>query len=222
MKQFVTSPDDLPNDATLSTTSTGLLRAAQLKSEDAWQQLVLRYSRSVYRWARRSGLQPADAANIMQDTLRSVAEHITQFRPGKDGGTFRGWLRRICQNKVRDYYRAAKKSPDRPSGGDIARVFLDSLAADEEISRSEPLAPPASFDKQAVERVRAAVSSRDWTIFWRVVVDGQGAAEVAKDFGVTANTVRIVKTRMLRKLRQELRVAPKQLDDSAPVRIDTD
>ena len=180
------------------------MRAAQGNSEDAWRELVLRYSRSVYRWARRSGLQPADAANVMQDTLRSVAQHLSQFEPGKNGGTFRGWLRRICQNKVRDFFRNLQKSPDKPSGGDVGRLMLDGLAQEEENTRSEPLASPRALDPQCVERVRASVSERDWSIFWRVVVDGHVTADVAKDFGVSPNTVRIVKTRLLRRLRNEL------------------
>ena len=52
-----------------------------------------------------------------------------------------------------------------------------------------------------IEQVRADVSERDWKFFWRVAVDGQSAADVGREFGVTANTVRLVKMRMLRRLR---------------------
>ena len=52
-----------------------------------------------------------------------------------------------------------------------------------------------------IEQVRANVSERDWKFFWRVAVDGQSAADVGREFGVTANTVRLVKMRMLRRLR---------------------
>jgi DNA-directed RNA polymerase specialized sigma24 family protein len=41
-------------------------------------------------------------------------------------------------------------------------------------------------------------------LFWRVSVDGQSAVDVGREFGVTANTVRIVKMRVLRRLRAEV------------------
>ena len=55
-----------------------------------------------------------------------------------------------------------------------------------------------------IGRVREKVSERDWRFFWRVVVDGQSAVEVGEEFGVTANAVRLVKMRTLRRLQKEL------------------
>ena len=52
--------------------------------------------------------------------------------------------------------------------------------------------------------MRNLVSQRDWQLFWRVVVDGQSAVEVGDEFGVTANTVRIVKVRVLKLLREQV------------------
>jgi hypothetical protein len=56
--------------------------------------------------------------------------------------------------------------------------------------------------KEVVERVRAEFSDRDWRFFWRVVVDGQSAVEVGEEYGVSANAVRLVKMRILRRMRQ--------------------
>ena len=41
-------------------------------------------------------------------------------------------------------------------------------------------------------------------MFWRMTVDGQATAEVARDFGVSASAVRLAKSRVLRRLREEL------------------
>ena len=63
-------------------------------------------------------------------------------------------------------------------------------------------------DSEWLARVRGEFSERDWRFFWRLVVDGQTAVEVAAEFGVTPNAVRLVKMRVLRRLREELNVTP--------------
>ena len=198
-----------PFDADYSATSTELLRQAQADDQTAWQQLVELYSRRMYRWCRRAGLQPADASNTVQEALQAVARKLGDFHRNQPGDTFRGWLRRITDNKIRDHFRKQGKTPDLAAGGPDSQQVLTYLANENEhapINNDTSLAatpsPHSSQLLAAIERVRADVSERDWKFFWRVAVDGQSAADVGREFGVTANTVRLVKMRMLRKLRQ--------------------
>ncbi|MCA9260877.1 MAG: sigma-70 family RNA polymerase sigma factor, partial [Planctomycetales bacterium] len=66
-----------------------------------------------------------------------------------------------------------------------------------------------------IASIKSQVSPRDWRLFWRTAVDGQTAPEVGLEFGVTANTVRLVKMRVLRKLRLALSThSPAQSGDS--------
>ena len=66
-----------------------------------------------------------------------------------------------------------------------------------------------------VASVRNEFSDRDWRFFWRVVVDGQSAVEVGHEFDVTANTVRLVKMRILRRLREEFAQRSESTQDSS-------
>ena len=198
-----------PFDADYSATSTELLRQAQADDQTAWQQLVELYSRRMYRWCRRAGLQPADASNTVQEALQAVARKLGDFHRNQPEDTFRGWLRRITDNKIRDHFRKQGKTPDLAAGGPDSQQVLTYLANENEhapINNDTSLAatpsPHSSQLLAVIERVRADVSERDWKFFWRVAVDGQSAADVGREFGVTANTVRLVKMRMLRKLRQ--------------------
>src|SRR5213075_829282 len=58
----------------------------------AWQEFANLYGPVVYGFARKRGLQDADAADLMQDVLRSVssAMHRLEYDPVR--GAFRGWL----------------------------------------------------------------------------------------------------------------------------------
>jgi len=203
-----------PAGAEPSATSTTLLRQAQANDQDAWQQLVRLYSRRMYRWCRRAGLQPADAGNVVQESLQAVARKLGDFRRDRPGDTFRGWLRRITDNKIHDHFRRQGRSLDLATGGTDGQQQLVNLADDPpahnkhfdeqatwDTSIVAPLSPQTKELQETIEKIRGEVSDRDWKFFWRVVVDGQSAAEVGREFGVTANTVRLVKMRMLRKLR---------------------
>ena len=200
-----------PFDADYSATSTELLRQAQADDQTAWEQLVELYSRRMYRWCRRAGLQPADASNTVQEALQAVARKLGDFHRNRPGDTFRGWLRRITDNKIRDHFRKKGKTPDLATGGPDSQQMLTYLANDKEhapISNDTSLAAKPSLQStqllDVIEQVRADASERDWKFFWRVAVDGQSAADVGREFGVTANTVRLVKMRMLRRLRKHM------------------
>jgi RNA polymerase sigma-70 factor (ECF subfamily) len=204
-------------EGSASRTSTSLLQRAQTNEGDAWHVLVNTYSRRVYRWCRRAGLQPADSANVVQEVLRAVARKLPEFRRERAGDTFRGWLWRITQNKLHDFHRAQRRQSDRAAGGtDAHRRILqvqdpDGTAAPTSNSQANSANASSSLSvwgQQLVAQVRAEFSDRDWRFFWRVVVDGQSAVEVGEEFGVTANAVRLVKMRILRRLREAVAVGP--------------
>ena len=205
-----------PSEADLSVTSTDLLRQAKANSQTAWEQLVTRYSRRIYRWCRRSGLQPTDAADVTQEVLHAVARKLGDFHRDRPGDTFRGWLRRITSNKVNDHYRKQNKTTDKASGGVNQVEFL---AAPQEPSGTwntslvtSDASIVSSFKSQRIQTViksvRANVSDRDWKLFWRIAVDGQPAADAAKELGITANAARLVKMRVLKRLKNGLADQP--------------
>lgn len=199
-----------------SKTSSTLIRNAKAQNPDAWRDLVYLYSRRIYRWCRRAGLQPADAGNVVQEVLRSVARKLPDFRHDQASHSFRGWLRRITTNKITDHFRSAGKQPVQPRGGtDAHRRLLDlpSVEVQEPTWATSQSHSQPQLDPQKLAKVRERVSPRDWKMFWRVVVDGQSAVEVGEEFDVTANTVRIVKMRVLRKLKAEFQPAPETAEN---------
>lgn len=222
MKRHDVNPSDgALTGAEPSVTSTTLLRQARANDQGAWEQLVDQYSRRMYRWCRRAGLQPADAGNVVQESLQAVARKLGDFRRDRPGDTFRGWLRRITDNKIRDHFRRQGRSLDAATGGTDGQQRLANLTQEDDYNQAAhnqaandqatwdtslvaPHSPHTEELHNTINEIRNEVSERDWKFFWRVVVDGQSAAEVGREFGVTANTVRLVKMRLLRKLRGRL------------------
>ena len=57
---------------------------------------------------------------------------------------------------------------------------------------------------RGLELIRDQFAERTWGAFWRVVVDGRAAADVADEMGLSVNSVYLAKSRVLRRLREEL------------------
>jgi RNA polymerase sigma-70 factor, ECF subfamily len=62
--------------------------------------------------------------------------------------------------------------------------------------------------RRAMEQVRAEFEPRSWQAFWRSAVDGIATSVVAEELGVTAASVRQSRSRILRRLRQQLGDCP--------------
>ena len=61
----------------------------------------------IYGFARKRGLQDADAADLMQEVLRSVSTAAQRLDYDPNRGSFRGWLFTVTRNKVYNFCRAA-------------------------------------------------------------------------------------------------------------------
>ena len=148
--------------------------------------------------------------------LHAVARKLGDFHRDRPGDTFRGWLRRITNNKVNDHYRKQNKTADKASGGVNQVEFL--AAPQEQLGTwntslvASDVSIVSSFKNQRIQtvikRVRSNISERDWKLFWRIAVDGQPAADAAKELGITANAARLVKMRVLKRLKNGLADQP--------------
>src|SRR6187431_487398 len=66
----------------------------------AWAEFVKLYGPVIYGFARKRGLQDADAADLMQEVLRSVSSAAQRLDYDRARGTFRGWLFTVTRNKI--------------------------------------------------------------------------------------------------------------------------
>ncbi|MGC4004795.1 MAG: sigma-70 family RNA polymerase sigma factor [Pirellulales bacterium] len=101
-----------------SRTSTSLLRGVKAGEQVAWRDLVNVYSGRVFRWAKKAGLNDADAADLLQATFAKVFRALPEFRRDREGDTFGGWLRRIATHAIIDARRKSlRDAAGKPSGG---------------------------------------------------------------------------------------------------------
>jgi RNA polymerase sigma-70 factor, ECF subfamily len=186
-------------------TSASMLQQAAAGDSDGWQRLVTTYGPVIYAWSRRAGLRPEDAADIVQEVLRGVARNLAGFRKNRPGDTFRGWLRRITQRRIVDFRR--RQRPELAAAGGStaqARLAQEIDPVTEDASRDGIGGVIRERDRLAISQVQAEFSRRNWQIFWRTIIDERDTADVAEEFGVSANVVRLAKSRILKRLREVL------------------
>jgi RNA polymerase sigma-70 factor (ECF subfamily) len=187
-----------------SATSRSLLARVQADDAQAWERLVNLYAPLVFHWCRARGLQEQDSADVLQEVFRAVVTHVAGFRKEQAGDTFRGWLRRITQNKLHDHFRRR----GRDIGGVGGSSAQERLAQVPQRQTNEELVPDEEGERllfgRAFELIRAEFEEHTWAAFWRTAVEGQTTKDVAADLGMSAGAVRVAKCRVLRRLREEL------------------
>lgn len=178
---------------------------AQSRQAGAWEKLVELYGPLVYHWCRQCRLADADTADIFQEVFQAVALHLARFRRDQEGDTFRGWLRTITGNKIRDHFRNQQHQPVATGGSEIHQQLMqvpdpllpDDDPSEEDVKRRQLL--------QALEWIAGDFEERTWQAFWKVQIEGQDTAAVAGELQMTPAAVRKAKYRVLERLREELK-----------------
>jgi RNA polymerase sigma-70 factor (ECF subfamily) len=184
-------------------TSTSLLDRARGGDDESWRRLTRLYSALVYHWCRLRGLQSHDAADVVQEVFRSVATHLHTFEPQTPGASFRKWLRTITENKIRDHWRRAQRQPQATGGSDAAALMAEQPQEATTEAPSDDESEMRHVLRQAMELVRSDVEPQTWQAFWQTAVEGRPAADVAAELGLSPTTVRVARSRVRSRLRQE-------------------
>ncbi len=192
--------DDTPTSGTL------LMRLRELDDREAWNEFVERYTPRIYGWCRRYRLQESDAADVTQEVLGKLVKVIRSFEYDPRRGSFRGWLKTVTNNAVRDFM-ADLSGPDRGSGdtriGEVLAAIQDPGAISELTAALEEEAERTLL-REAEERVRLRVQPHTWDAYRLLATEGLSAAEVAVRLSMPVAEVYVAKSRVVKSLREEV------------------
>jgi RNA polymerase sigma-70 factor (ECF subfamily) len=183
----------------MHTTSPTLLeRLRQPAEQDAWGRFVQLYTPLLYTWTRHFGLNEADAADLVQEVFTILVQKLPEFRyePGKG---FRHWLRTITVNKWRDHLRRRAVIPT------AGLAALDEMAAPEDSGAFGEAEYRQHLVRRALQLMQSEFSPKTWRACWEHVAAGRPAAEVAAELGISVGSVYVAKSRVMSRLRQELK-----------------
>jgi RNA polymerase sigma-70 factor (ECF subfamily) len=184
-----------------TSTSSRLIAGLRDCDGDAWRLMAALYAPLVHRWVVRTGLRQEDAADIVQEVFTVVFRRVASFRKEQPGDSFRGWLRGITQNIVRNHVRRVAGRP-QAAGGSEAQRQLQQAPAD--LSSSGLDDGYGAVCRRALNLIQAEFEHTTWQAFWLVAVEGQSSSAVAEGLGITLNAVYLAKSRVARRLREVL------------------
>lgn len=194
-----------PADSLLATRRSLVDRLVNLEDRRRWQEFFERYWKLIYGVARRSGLNDAEAQDVVQETVITVAKNITKYE--RSAGSFKNWLLHITRWRIADQFR--KRAP-----ADVARRDRDASARD--TATIERL--PDSVDVAAVwqeewehhvldaalHRLKRRLDPQHYQIFDCAVLKEWPPAKVARELGVNIAQVYLVKHRAASMLKKEV------------------
>ena len=192
------------SEISMAETSLTLLERLQRDPDPpAWQRLLDIYAPLIARWLARTPLQAADHDDLVQEVLKIVVQKLPDFQRRREG-SFRAWLRVVTANCLKGHWRSEKYRPIATGDSD----FLKKLHELEDPQSALAQAWDVEHDRHVVRRLLELIAPQfepsTVMAFRRVVLDGQKAAQVAADLGMSINAVFLAKSKILRTLRQEM------------------
>jgi RNA polymerase sigma-70 factor (ECF subfamily) len=189
-----------------------LSRLQDREDQDSWKDFFDIYWRLIYSFAIKSGLTDAEAQDVVQETVISVAKDIEKFKRDRTLGTFKGWLRNLTRWRIADQLRKRTRSVLAGNNISTPSANPDETAgpvnADLEAIWEKDW--QANLLEAAMERVKPRVKEEHYQMFDLNVVRQWPAGKVAQTLGVNIGRVYLAKHRVMALIKKEIRVLEKQ------------
>jgi RNA polymerase sigma-70 factor (ECF subfamily) len=178
-----------------STPVTLLERLRTSLDDEAWRRFVNLYTPLLYAWAQRLGCPFADLPDLVQEILVLLVEKMPGFTydPAR---SFRSWLRTVAHNRWRNLRRGQRQPVELASDADFAEPNPPDPFWETDYRRH--------LSSRALTLMQAEFEPKTWQACLECVVQGKSAQAVARELGLTPGAVYVAKSRVLRRLRQEL------------------
>ncbi len=189
----------------LPTRRSLLERLKRWDDQESWRAFFDSYGGLLYRTALKAGLNDAEAQDVVQDTIITVAKKIETFTYDPAEDSFKGWLLYLTRKRIAMEYRKRHRSPSAATVSD-AGAELDQIPDSAGISFETLWEEEWSRAKweEAIAKVKGQVGSKQFQMFHLYAVKERPALEVAKALGVPVAQVYLAKHRIAALVKKEL------------------
>jgi len=189
----------------IPTRTTLLQRLKDWQDHGGWQDFFDTYWNLIYGVARKGGLDPAEAEDVVQETMISVAKHMPGFKYDPSIGSFKGWLLTMTRWRMTDQLR--KRGLRVPDGNSVLDEIADERAADMPGSELEKLWDAEwenNLLRAALAKARRRLDPKQYQIFDFYVNKDWPPEKIAKTFAVPVGQVYLAKHRVSESIRDEV------------------
>lgn len=165
----------------------------------AWEQFVEIYRPVIYRAACSRGLQHADALDLVQIVLISVAGSIGRWAKANPDTKFRHWLLRVTRNATLNAIQRSRVM-DGLGSSVTANLMEPSPKQDAECEHLLDLEYQRQLFLRAAEMVQVDVHPETWKAFELTAIDGMANEQAARELGKSLGTIYAARSRVMKRL----------------------
>ena len=204
------------SDEVIPTRQTLLSRLKDWDDQESWREFFNTYWKLIFGVAVRAGLTEAEAQDVVQETILSVAKTMPNFKydPGKC--SFKTWLQHLTRKRIADQFRkrnpadaADKRHAEESAAVEALDRAEDGLACDLEAIWAEEW--QNNLLDAALDKVKVRVNPRQYQMFFLYVVKKLPLREVTRTLEVSAGQVYLAKHRISMLVRAEVRNLERKL-----------
>lgn len=181
-----------------------LVRIRDENDAESWSHFVEAYAPAIYSFLQQQGLQDADAADLTQDVMASVATAIKTFDYQPRQARFRGWLFTVVQNRLKNFWRSAARHAVGNGDSKAYQRLLQQPDDSPDAAETWDREYEQRLFVSAAEQVRPMVRESTWKAFWCTVVEGEPTAAVAGRLQLSAAAVRLAKARVIARIKNQI------------------
>ena len=170
-----------------------------LDRQIGWNDFSKMYGSVIAGFARNAGAKPQEVDDILQEVMLGFFKQSRVFEYDPAKGRFRGYLKRITLNAIRDRYRRKRPSVGLPES-------YDPPAGESELNAAWDREWTEHLLRRALEIVKTNIQPKTLEAFERYGVRGEPVASVAKDLDMSEASIRHAKMRVLDQMRQEIAI----------------
>jgi RNA polymerase sigma factor (sigma-70 family) len=180
-------------------------RVRDPNDSDSWDEFWRLYEPLITRYLSRLRVAPHDAADLVQEVYLKLRREMPRFSLDHARGQFRGWLRRMTDNTVRDHFRNLKRRQDRlEDAAEYMRAVQESFDSGAERDAVREREWRQNVLETILQRARQEFAGRAnlWPCFEKTLIQRLPAKQVASELGIEkVNNVYVYAHRVLTRIR---------------------
>jgi RNA polymerase sigma factor (sigma-70 family) len=186
-----------------------LERLHDINDQEGWRVFFDRYWRLIYNSAIKSGLNDAEAQDVVQETVIRVCRQMPGFEYDRSKGSFKNWLLTLTSWRIGDQFRRRQRGVLRPRPGAGTATGTADL---DDVPDPLSLRLDDSWEEDwkqtlldaALEKVKLSVDPRQYQVFDLYAVKHWPVSKVAKTLKVSRAKVYLIKHRISGAIKKEV------------------